>query len=195
MAASRNTSPNDVLKRELFSSVGEALARYAFRVNVKKDSFLRAHDGVVEIFQLVCLDGKPGLRVQPNVAVRINLVEDIFHQTTGFEPKYQKDTPTIGGAIGNLVANDNCAAEFLLESSDQVPEISRQIVDTFLDLALKYYERFTQLTEIDKEQNENLLDRTPNRAASWLRASSGIIVAKLLHRETTMIWSLLILNF
>lgn len=62
---------------------------------------------MVDKFQLVCWDGKPGIRIKPNVAVRIDQVERILHQTSGFIQEAQGDTPTIGGSIGNVTGKGN----------------------------------------------------------------------------------------
>ena len=100
----------------------------------------------------------------------------------GFEAKFQKDTPTIGGSIGSILGKDNRGYEFFLEEPAQVPAIAKQLLDGFHTIAVPYFRRFEQLAEIDKELNTKPTERTPNRVAPWLRASSGIIVAKLLGR-------------
>lgn len=88
-----------ILKKAFFTSLISPMRAEGFSLDAVKDTFRREDAEVVDMFQLVCLDGKPGLRIQPNVAVRVHCVEDIFHQTSGFEKKFQKDTPTIGAPL------------------------------------------------------------------------------------------------
>jgi hypothetical protein len=167
------------LKRSLFDLVGAALAKHGFKLKAAKESFVRQHDGETDIFQLVCLDGKPGWRIQPNVGVRIERVEAIFHETSGFEPRYQNDTPTIGSAVGNITAGDNRACEFLLEDSCGLSSVAENIVDVFERIGLPYFDRFSSISAIDRELNSDPTKRTPNRVLPWLRCSTGVIVAKL----------------
>jgi len=102
-----NGSERKTLKAALFATLRDQLNGEGFKLKAARDTFVRAHEGYSERFMLVCLDGKPGWRIQPNVGIRIERVEEIFHKTSGFEPKYQKDTPTIGGAVGNIEEGDN----------------------------------------------------------------------------------------
>lgn len=170
------------LKAALFDSVQRSVKADGFVMKAAKDSFIRRQDGIADIFQLVCLDGKPGWRIQPNVAVRIDHVEDIFHQTSRFEPKYQNDTPTIGGAVGNILTGDNRGSEFFVESAEDIPKATEGLVRVFHDFALPYFQKFGSLHAIDAELNDNPTTRTPHRVAPWLRCSTGLIVAKLVGR-------------
>ena len=88
------------LKAALFGSLARRLTSEGFQLNTPDDNFVRCRDGITDIFQVTCLNAKPGYRVQPGVAVRIERVEEIFHQTSGFEPKYQHSTPTMGTRVG-----------------------------------------------------------------------------------------------
>jgi len=175
-------NPKKQLRTALLEAVRPGLKNNGFILRAKLDSFIRRTDGIADDFQLVFLDGKPGYRIQPNVGVRIERVEEIFHQTSGFEAKYQKSTVTIGGSIGNIMKNDNRECEFLLESEDEIGHVSENIVRVFREFALPYFERFHSLRAIDAALNENPIERTPHRVAPSLRESTGLIVAKLVGR-------------
>jgi hypothetical protein len=167
------------LKTALFESVHAAFKSSGFTFHASSDAFRRRHHGTVDIFQLVCLDGKPGWRVQPNVGVRVNRVEEIFHQKSGFEEKCQKGTPTIGSGVGNLLSGDNLACEFRLDLYGDITTVSERVVHVFHDFAVPYFQRFGCLSAIDSELNDAPSARTPQRAVPWLRCSTGAIVAKL----------------
>jgi hypothetical protein len=171
------------LKTAVFKSLSPELAKDGFALKGAKDTFLRRHDGVTDIFQLVCLDGKPGYRIQPNVGVRIERVEELFHQTSGFEPKYQKDTATIGSSMGILLSEDSRACEFLLESASEAASVAEKIAAVFHDFDLPYFDRWASLEAIDAELNDKPTERTPHRGVPWSRCSTGIIVAKLVGRS------------
>ena len=67
------------MKAELFEVIGKRVGGDGFALKAAKDWFVRKRGGVTDHFSLVCLDGKPGFRIQPNVGVRIDRVEKIFH--------------------------------------------------------------------------------------------------------------------
>jgi hypothetical protein len=171
------------LKLALFESVGERLVGASFKLNAIKDSFVRRRNGVADIFQLVCKDAKPGWRIQPNVAVRLEQVEEIFHRTSGFEPQYQKDTPTMGGSVGHFLKGSGRACEFLLTSNSDVAPVAEQVTRVFEEFAIPYFERWASLTAIDAELNDKPLEPTLQRSLAWFRCSTGIIVAKLVGRS------------
>jgi hypothetical protein len=170
------------LKAALFGLVGQKLTSSDFTPNEANDSFVRRHNGVVDIFQLVCKDAKPGWRIQPNVAVRIELVEQIFHQTSGFDAQDRKNTPTMGGSVGHFLSGSSRAYEFLLTSDSDVLPVTEQIVRTFQEFALPYFERWGSLHAVDAELNDRPSERTQHRSLAWFRCSTGIIVAKLVGR-------------
>lgn len=173
---------NTDLKVAIFTALTPELKRYGFSLKPAKDRFVRRRGGVTDLFQLVCLDAKPGYRIQPNVGVRIEQVEEIFHQTSGFESKHQRETPTFGNSIGILQSGDSRGCEFLLESESQITLIAEKIACVFSEFALPYFERWRSLVSIDGELNDKPSERTNQRPLAWQRCSTGIIVARLVGR-------------
>jgi hypothetical protein len=170
------------LKTSLFKSLHPELTKHGFSLKAAKDRFIRRRGGVTDLFQLVCLDANPGYRIQPNTGVRIDRIEELFHQTSGFEPKYRKDTATMGGSVGVLLNGDSRSCEFMLESECKVTSVAEKIMSVFRDFALPYFERWGSLQAIDTELNHDPTEGTPHRALAWFRCSTGIIVARLLGR-------------
>ncbi len=171
------------LKTNLFDSLRPLLGSEGFMIQPRRDRFLRAHGGVVDIYQLVCLNAKPGLLIQPSVGLRFDLVERIFHVTSGFEKKYQDGTNTIGSTIGRLQGSTNESCQFPLVASTDLDSVVAEVSYTFTNFALPYYDRYATLAAIDAELNEDPNQPTPNRPSGWLRCSSGIIVARLVGRN------------
>jgi len=82
------------LKYQLFDAIHEKLSRHQFKLIASKGLLIRRRDaGVSDFFQLVCPLGYPGWLVIPSFGIRIERVEEIFHQISGFEPKYQIRQP------------------------------------------------------------------------------------------------------
>jgi len=171
------------LKPAVFNCLCPELAKHGFSLKAAKDSFVRRHGEVTDMFQLVCLDGKPGYRIQPNVGVRIERVEEIFHQTSGFEPKHQKNTATMGSSVGMFLNGDSRSCEFLLELESEVVSVAEKITGVFREFAVSYFERWSSLAAIDAELNDKPAERTHHRALAWFRCSTGIIVARLIGRS------------
>ncbi|MGO8689606.1 MAG: hypothetical protein ACLQLG_08220 [Thermoguttaceae bacterium] len=170
------------LKTALFTSLHPELAKHGFALKATKDRFVRRHGDVTDFFQLVCLNAKPGYRIQPNTGVRIERVEELFHQSSGFDPKHRKHTATMGNSVGILLNGRSRTCEFLLESESEVGPVAEKIMDVFREFALPYFERWGSLKAIDVELNDTPTKPTPHRGLAWFRCSTGIIVARLLGR-------------
>lgn len=172
----------NALKAALFGSVGKRLAEFGFEPKLARDGFIRVHDGVADQFQLACKDAKTGYRIQPSVGVRIERVEQIFHQTSGFERKFHDNTSTMGTSVGTLLGGSPRACQFLLDSDSDIPSVTESVVGVFRDTALPYFEQWRLLSRIDAELNDDPAKRTVHRGLAWFRCSTGIIVAKLVGR-------------
>ncbi len=170
------------LKKLLLATVGDGLDAAEYQLKLMKDSFIRKHEATSWIYQLVFLENGIGWRIQPSVGVRIERVEEIFHQTSGFEAKYQKDTPTIGGFVGSIRGGTNRNCEFLLNGEEDIPQVADALIRVLHDFAVPWFKRFSSLPAIDAELNDKPSERTPNRVAPWLRCATGSIVARLVDR-------------
>jgi hypothetical protein len=171
------------LKSELISSLSPLLAQDDFKFNPKNDRFIRIRGDISDSFLLVSRDGKPGIRIQPSVGIRFEQVEKIFHKTSGFESKYQNDTPTMGNSVGEYLNKSGRSCEFLIVTSDQVTDISDIILEIFRGFAIPYYERWGNLVAIDAEINGNPEINSPHRPLPWYRCTTGLIVARLVGRS------------
>lgn len=170
-------------KKTVFSTVARELEPAGFVLDAGKERFAKRHDGLVDVYQLVCVDEKPGWRIRPNVAVRVDLLEDIFHRASGFEGRYQADTISIGGVVGSILHGSARACEFVVQSEASVVPVAAEIVNVFRQAAIPYFAKYEQLREIDIELNDRPTERTQHRVAPWLRCSTGLIVARLVGRS------------
>ena len=178
----RSSLGQTLSKTRLLAAVGHGLGDAGYRLKPAKDSFVRRLDDASWNYQLVFLDSGTGWRVQPSVGIRIERVEDIFHQTSGFEAKYQKDTVTIGSFVGSIKGGGNRDCEFRVNSEHDVPQAADALLQVFHDVAEPYFERFSALSTIDSELNDRPREGTPNRVAPWLRCATGSVVARLVDR-------------
>jgi len=175
--------PMTPLKERLFETLRLKLKSYDFELNLKRHRFNRRRDGVTDVFLLACLDAPPGYRVVPDVGVRLERVENIFHQTSGFKKKEdQLNTMTWGLPVSYLLGGPTAECEFLLQEPAQVEGVAEQIFAVFREWALPFYERWGSLKAIDKAVNENPEERVLFRSLAWFRCSTGLITARLTGR-------------
>jgi len=173
------------LKEMLLELLVPKLSEHGFKRQGSRESFLRQHADRVDVFQLVFLDGKPGWRIQPNVGVRFDNVENIFHHVSGFEPKYQGDTITVGAPLGVVLGSTARGCEFILESNAELASTAKQLIMSFEEIALPYFSNWSNIQTIDSALNDDPSLRVPHLRGglAWFRCSTAIIIAKLTVRK------------
>jgi hypothetical protein len=174
------------LKVALLEALQQQVAGEGFKLDMKMSSLTRRRGGVRDSFMVqVKTLGAPkpgGLHAEPEVGVRIDRVEDIFHLTSGFEPKYQGGTSTMGAPVAVTLGKDRLAYRFQLESYAEVYSVADQLLRVLQEAALPYFERWGSLAAIDAELNNDPGKRSVHRGLAWFRCSTGIIVARLVGR-------------
>jgi hypothetical protein len=177
-----DVEPITPLKAQLFEALRLKLQGYDFVLDLKHHKFLRKRGDVTDHFRLPCKDASPGYRVQPSIGVRLNRVEEIFHQTSGFDRKDQANTSTWGTSAAKLIGGRTGECEFSLVSASQVEHVSEQIMNVFREYALPFYERWGSLKAIDAAVNAKPEERVLYRSLAWFRCSTGLITARLTGR-------------
>jgi hypothetical protein len=168
------------LKEHIFRLVAEHVEPRGFKFSKRRESFVKTGGGISFIFQLVFLDQGTGYRVCPHVGIRIDEVEEIFHQASGYEVKYQNATPTIGNSIRNILNDDTF--EYVVSSDQQLETISQKLINVFDTFASQFYAEFCDIKKIDCLLNSSPMLPSSYRAG-WLRCFTGVIVAKLSQRR------------
>lgn len=168
------------LKNTLLDELAILLKPYDFVLVRRMDWFIRKGTPSL-IYQLAFYDGyskNKGYTIAPALAVRIEEVEKIFHKVSGFEPKYQKDTPTINPTIKDLVkAKDDY--EFELAYIQDVNPLVNKLFKIFKNIALPFLEENSSIVAIDKLLNSNPENEDSIFYIPYLRFYHGAIVAKL----------------
>jgi hypothetical protein len=166
----------------ILSALTPELARAGFAFRPALERFVRkAGKGVTHFYHVLITESQPFARVDVHLALRLDAVEDIFHGTSGYEKKYQRWTPTMGGALDAITGNP----EFkMLVERESGPQQAKSLLLSPAMLAFyeDWHSRLSKLENIDRELNDDPLRETPNRPMPWLRCSTGIIVASLTAR-------------
>jgi len=172
------------LKRELLGNLRVLLKPYEFTLVSRMDWFVRK-DKRSLIYRLDFYGGNDrdiGYAISPSLAIRIDEVEEIYHKVSRFEPKYQKDTPTIWPTIRGLQGS-KVGYEYELDSVEDITPVVGKLFSIFEDIALPFLEENSSIAAID-----NLLNSNPENEDSIFdtpvpRFYRGVIVAKLAKRE------------
>jgi len=170
------------LQKQLIGTISPSLLNHGFVYISDQEMFIKTLVDVAYHFQVRCINKKGGILIEPGIGVRIELVEKIFHRTSGFEPGYQKWTSTIGAAIWRLEDKPK-NFQYLLTGGESISNIARQLLSVFDTIALPYYSAYSSLEAIDHLLNDYPLKKTPHRTMEWLRASTGVIIAQLVGRD------------
>lgn len=173
-----------VIKEAFYENFAPLLAAQGFSKPLSKDIFTRKREGRKDGFQLIWLDAKEGYFVCPDAGIRIEKVEAIFHETSGFQSKYQRGTSTVGAPLGTILGGtmEDCA--FLIKTEDDIASAVNGAAKAFVDIASPYYDRWSTIEAIDAGINDNPSeDVSYLRGTRWFRCSTGVIVARIMRRE------------
>jgi len=94
---------NEFLKSEVLTRLGEKLKSSGYKLSKSACEFTKKTDFGWNKYQIVFLNRDNGWELKPSLLVRFNEVENLFHQISDVDKKYQKVTPTIGTSIEDLV--------------------------------------------------------------------------------------------
>jgi len=168
------------LKIELLTALQPRIEKSGFKLQKSKERFAKRVDSGAWWFVLD-FTVYENLQVKPSIGLRVDAVENIFHRTSGFDIKYQSDTPTLSLSVQNLVG-DPSRCEYVLRGLDDVSMVAAQIEADFHGIVSPYLERHSGLSEIDRALNENPEGECVHYAMDYLRSAHGVIVAKSVGR-------------
>nr|GAT45550.1 predicted protein [Mycena chlorophos] len=160
------------------------LEKCGFKLKKSEDKLIRKHLDRSDVFQVLWRDSAGGWKIQPQVGVRHERVEEVFHETSGFEKKFQAGTSTVGTSIGVLQGGINSDVEFFIESVGQIDFAVDGMLKAFFDVALQYYDQWKDVASIDEALNDEPSKPVPHLRPGlpWFRSSTGAIVAKMQRR-------------
>jgi len=165
----------------VLNAIAAELKPFGFKALKGKRRFMTSSEKRTEVLQLAVLNDRPGYRICPSVCVRFDEVEDIFHRTSGWEPEYQKDTPTVGVDLWRVHGKEGY--QIPLRGAEEVEAVVSRLSTIFRENALPYYAQFCSLAAVDAALNDQPTQPCIHRGLPWLRCSTGAIVAKLTGRK------------
>jgi len=174
MATERN-----YLKNAVLNGLESKLAIYGFKLTKSLPGFRKKTVFGRQDFHLVFLVRDKGWEINPGLLVRFDIIEDIYHQISRFEKKYQKGTHTIGTTIENLIKGGR-ESRFDLYGDSQILDVENKLFELFKSVALPFYDKYSDIKVVDKVLNENTEDTL--LTGCIFKGFKSLITAKLLNR-------------
>lgn len=170
------------LKTALLSALQPKLEKRGFKLQKGKERFARrVADGTW--WFVLDFTVYESLHVKPAMGLRVDAVEDRFHQTSGFERQYQADTPTLSLSVQGFVG-DSSKFEYLIRDLSDVDTVAAQLERDFDEIVLPYFEKHSALSMVDAALNDNPGEDCVHYAMDYLRCAHGLIVARMVGRPS-----------
>ncbi|QDT07025.1 hypothetical protein K227x_54500 [Rubripirellula lacrimiformis] len=168
------------LAESIILAVAKELASDGFEFDISSSCFVKLEGDFRLQFQIALADRHGRLVCTPDVGVRSERIEDIFHRTSEFSDSDAINTSTLGVNVKLLTRSSDYDVS-VSEAAD-VDEAVQKIVCAFREVAVPYFSEFGSLAGIDAALNGSPSERCVHMINERARCSKGLIVAKLLDR-------------
>lgn len=166
------------LKEDLLSKVEAELIKFDFKLKKSLCEFTEITSDGWNKYQLIFLIREDGWEINLGMLIRKNIVEDIYHRASYFDPKYHKTTPTIGITIEDYIRDGN-QYRFDLRNVEDLNVCCSGIAKLFKEIALPFYDKYSSLDRIEKDIN--VKEGKSIFSGIKYEGNIGIILAKLTH--------------
>jgi len=140
-------------KVSLFGRLELELKDVAFKLVKPRAAYERERGNVTDTYSLGFLSSSKGDRIQPGLNMRYAELDRIYHQVSGARPADQKQHAAISFAIWRVYGGRE-KYEFLLAGEDTVERVAAQLIRTFREVALPFFESHSTIADVDRLFNE-----------------------------------------
>lgn len=166
----------EVLKKNLLELLSDHLKGYGFILNKGLADFTKKQKGGWNKFQLIFLNREGGWEINMGMLIRKDIIENIYHQVSSFDPKYHKTTPSLGITIEKFINNGNEYRCYLSSESD-IKKCADYIENLFIKVVMPFFEQYDNLEKMDEAVN--IKNGISIFSGLKYEGSLGIILAKL----------------
>jgi hypothetical protein len=150
-------------------------------------SFRREVAGATQIFYLLYSKEPGAVKVEPVIAIKVHDIENIYHKVAVKSPEYFDSTSCLRNnlfKIGNYLTTNSMIdtdekKSFLIEEENDITILSKVIPERFEEMALPYFNANSSVKRVDELLNSHVRELSVHKGIYPLRASIGIIAAKL----------------
>lgn len=168
------------LAESIVQAVARELAPDGFWFDAVPSCFVKQEGDIRFLFQIAMAAEHERLTCTPDVGVRSERIEDVFHRTSEFSPTDALNTATLGVNLKLLTRSSKY--DVVVSSAEDVHDAIQKLVQAFREVAIPYFSQFGSLKGIDAALNGSPSERCVHMINERARCSKGLIVAKLLHR-------------
>ncbi len=161
-------------------SLNEKLKVYGFKFKKFGDSFLQDTELGWNMLSIVFLTSSTGWNIRPGLLIRFNLVENLFHQISSFEEKYQKGTPTLGTSIEGLNINGP-ASRFELTEETQIDMVADKLFELFKSVGIPFFDQYKDFHTVERAINQDTNET--HLTGPIFKGTKGLILAKILDHK------------
>lgn len=168
------------LAESIVQAVARELAPDGFWFDAVPSCFVKQEGDIRFLFQIAMAAEHERLTCTPDVGVRSERIEDVFHRTSEFSPTDALNTATLGVNLKLLTRSSKY--DVVVSSAEDVHDAIQKLVQAFREVAIPYFSQFGSLKGIDAALNGSPSEQCVHMINERARCSKGLIVAKLLHR-------------
>ncbi len=165
------------LKKQMLAILATKITPYGFSFKKSEECFMKKTQWGWYKYQILSYNFSYGYEIRTVMSIRYHQVEDIYHQVSSFEPKYQKGTATIGCFISELKKSD--AYHYDLNEEEYIEKVVNSLEKEFTEIVLPYFENNGNLIAIGKLINTNPEEDNVN-CTMHFKCFYGLIIAKLI---------------
>jgi hypothetical protein len=165
------------LKKKMLAILATKITPLGFSFKKSQECFMKKTEWGWYEYQIISYSFSYGYEIRTTMSIRYHQVEDIYHQVSSFEPKYQKKTSTIGCSISELKKSNTY--HYDLNEEEDIEKVVYSLEKEFTEIVLPYFESNSNLIAIDKLINTNIEENNVNCHMRF-KCFSGLIVAKLI---------------
>lgn len=167
----------EFLKREILVHLGEKLKSSEYKLSKSACDFTKKTEFGWNKYQIVFLNRDNGWELKPSLLVRFNLVENLFHQISDFDEKYQQGTSTIGISIEDLENSSLTQTRLELTNEIQINDVVNALVGLFENFAEPFFKKYNNLQTLDEKLNSDVNDTS--LTGDIFKGIKSLIIAKL----------------
>ncbi len=168
------------LKQQVLNSLDEKLKIFGFKSKKSDDSFVQNTEFGRNMFSVTFLKKGTGWNIRPGLLIRFDIVENLFHQISDFEKKYQKGTPTMGTSIEDLDIN-GLETRFDLTEEEQIDIVTDKLFELFKSVGIPFFEKNNELRSAERAVNQDV--SSTHLTGPIFKGMKGLILAKLFNRK------------
>ena len=134
----------------IFHMLGSVLSETGFRLKKSEDGFVRKISGGRQMLGLPLWDYNPEFEFSLNICIRLDAVEQVFHQFSGSSPKYH---PMSFTTITRLEHFNRGPAKYMVSTAKDVTSVGGALSGVIRDKITPFFHEHKDVQALDRGVN------------------------------------------